>query len=124
MKSATANTLTDADLFKMQKITKNCRANIVRLPLTSAETEKSNPIVPYSKDFVLLHVSSGGTVIKNSSSDKVTLNRTYVDTDTKKETGLQGYDLLVVGTTWLVPITDIGVFQDYDTDTNLSFLDP
>ena len=125
MKSATANTLTNVGQCKIQKITNNSGTDIViGLPLTSAETEKSNPIVSYSKDFVLLYVSGGETVIKNSSSDKVTLNRTYVDTDRKEEIYLQGYDLLMSRPTWLAPVANIGVLQDYDDDTNLSFFDP
>lgn len=117
MKTATATAapkvaLQDTpDPTKLCTVTNNSGADIVvGMPLTSAETENANPIVSYNKDFVIQYTASGGTVIKDGGTDKVTLNRTHLDTTTNQPAYSKGYDLLISSSNWLAPIANIGVY--------------
>ncbi len=115
MKTATATTtkatLTSVDQSKLCSVTNNSGTDIVvGSPLTTAETENSNPIVSYNKDFVILTTASGGTVIKDGGSDKVTLDRTHIDIKTNQPTYSKGYDLLISTSNWLTPIANIGIY--------------
>jgi hypothetical protein len=119
-------TATAIDQSKLQKIINNSGIDIsVCMPLTTAETENSNAIISYNKDWVLLKTSNGGTVIKAGTSDTVTLDRTQIDSTTKKPVYVMNYDLIISNPTWLSPIANIGVIQDYDdsTDPETDFFD-
>ena len=95
---------------KLCKVTNNSGTDIVvGTPITSDETENTTPIVSVNKDFEILYTSSGDTVIKDSGTDSVTLDRTHLDATTKQPVYTKGYDLLISSSTWLTPIANIGV---------------
>lgn len=108
-KTATA-TATATEPVKQCKVTNSSGTDIVvGTPITSDETENTKPIVSFNKDFEILYTASGGTVIKNGSTDTVTLDRTHLDATTKQPVYSKGYDLLISSSTWLTPIANLGV---------------
>jgi hypothetical protein len=110
-------TATTADPSKLQKIINNSGGDIVvSLPISSADSHSANSVVSSNGDWELLPVTKGGNTIKSADNDTVLLDRTYNDPDTGETAYSMGYDLLIGTPTWLVPIANIGVIQDYDDD--------
>jgi hypothetical protein len=112
-----AATSTAADPSKLQKIINNSGGDIsVLLPLASNESHSANSVVSFNGDMELLTVTKGGNTIKSADNDTVLLDRTIKDSDTGETNYEMGYDLLIGTPTWLVPVANIGVVQDYDDD--------
>lgn len=121
---AAASTATAVDPSKLQKVTNNSGVSVsLCLPLTSAETENTDAIISYNKDFVILKTANNGTVLASGVTDTVTLDRTYIDSNTKKPEYSTGYDLLANTSGWLVPVANIPVVQDWDDDKGVAFYD-
>jgi hypothetical protein len=106
-----------ADQSKLCSLTNNTGKDVVvALTISDDETASQNAIISASQQLEILKTSAGNTVIKNGSSDTVTLDHNYKEG--ADETGyVQGYDLVVSDSTWLYPLADLAVVQQGSNGT-------
>jgi hypothetical protein len=113
---ATAETTTDNST--LCSITNNSGIDIVVvMPLTTAETPDASSIVTFNKDLEIPKATGGGHVIKNATTDTITLNRTAPDPDTKEPFYETMYDLWPSTASWYCPLNNISVDRDRKTKT-------
>src|SRR5215831_7165899 len=100
-----------ADQSKLCAITNNSGKDVVvAVAISDDETASQSAVISANQQVEILKTSAGNTVIKNGSSDTVTLDHTYKEG--ADETGyVQDYDLLVSDSTWLYPLADLSVAQ-------------
>src|SRR4051812_45102227 len=99
------------DQSKLCTITNNSGKDIVvALAISDDETASQDAVISANRQMEILKASAGSTVIKNGSSDTVTLDHNYKrGTD---ETGyVQNYDLIISDSNWLYPLADLPVVQ-------------
>jgi len=106
-----------ADQSKLCSLTNNTGKDVVvALTISDDETASQNAVISASHQLEILKTSAGNTVIKNGSSDTVTLDHNYKEG--ADETGyVQGYDLVVSDSTWLYPLADLAVVQQGSNGT-------
>ncbi len=99
------------DQSKQCVITNNSGKDIViALSINADEGSSSNAITAANGQLEILKTSSGSTVIKNGSSDTITLDRSY--NLRSGETGyVLNYDLQICDSNWMNPITHLLVTQ-------------
>lgn len=109
----TATSTATADTSKLCSVANNSGVDIVVvMPLTDGETPDSGSTITANKDFEIPKATGGGTTIKNSATDTVTLNRTVVDPDSGDTINETLYDLWVSAANWYSPINNLSVQWD------------
>jgi hypothetical protein len=100
-----------ADQDKLCSLTNNTGKDVVvALTISDDETASQDAVISANHQFEILKTSAGDTIIKNGSSDTVTLDHNYKDG--ADETGyVQGYNLVISDSTWLYPLADLSVVQ-------------
>jgi len=108
-----------SDQTKLCSLTNDSGKDIVvALTISDDETAGLDAIIAANKRIEILKTSAGNTIIKNGSSDTVTLDHNYKEG--ADETGyVQDYNLLVSDSTWLYPLADLPVVQQGSNGSSL-----
>src|SRR5215831_8239653 len=106
-----------ADQTKLCSLTNNTGKDVVvALMISDDETASQGSVISDNHQLEILKTSTGNTVIKNGSSDTVTLDHNY--TDGADESGyVQNYDLIVSDCNWLYPLADLSIIQQGSNGT-------
>jgi len=100
-----------ADQSKLCTITNNSGQDAVVIStVAGGETTSQGAIVSFNQQLEILKTSSGNTVIKNGSSDTVTLDQAF-PTDTGGTQYAFAYDLIISDSNWLCPLARLLVMQ-------------
>ena len=100
-----------ADQSKLCTITNNSGQDAVVIStVADGETTSQGAIVSFNQQLEILKTSSGNTVIKNGSSDTVTLDQAF-PTDTGGTQYAFAYDLIISDSNWLCPLARLLVMQ-------------
>ena len=100
-----------ADQSKLCTITNNSGQDaVVTLTVANGETNSQDAIISLDQQTEILKTSSGNTIIRNGSSDTVTLDHNYKPP--AEQTGyVQNYDLVISDSNWLCPLAPLRVVQ-------------
>ncbi len=89
---------------------------VIALAKSTGESSSSNAITAANGQLEILKTSSAGSVIKNGSSDTITLDRSYSQ-DSGESGYVPYYDLQICDSNWLYPIAHLPVTQQTDNGT-------
>src|SRR4051812_22408571 len=109
-----------SDQTKLCAIINNSGKDIVvAMAINDDETSSEDAVLSANQQMEILKTSAGVTLIKNSSSDTVTLDHNYKPGS--DESGyVQGYNLVVSESNWLYPLADLPV-QQQGTNGSVSY---
>src|SRR5215831_8310879 len=100
-----------SDQSRLCAITNNSGKDVVvAITINDDETSSQGAVLSANQQIEILKTSAGGTLIKNSSSDTVTLDHNYKQ-DSDESGYVQGYNLVVSESNWLYPLADLPVEQ-------------